>query len=139
MVTARFAMSVADCVREMPSRPAMNKSRRTLLSASTVNSWCVPRPAELAPIGVPGPESVIGFSRGVLRTRGGACRARSPAAHPRRFSSASAFGAIITPQHPREEKRACAHRHVGDVERGPSHVAEADIDEIDDAFTPADA
>ena len=41
-VTDRSAMSVADWVRDSPSCPATSKSRRTSLSASSVNSCRVP-------------------------------------------------------------------------------------------------
>src|SRR5215813_1155040 len=42
--------------------------------------------------------------------------------------------AVLLPQYPRQQERAEAHRHVGDVERGPPRdVADADVDEVDDA------
>src|SRR5262245_29706815 len=37
---------------------------------------------------------------------------------------------VFTPQHPRQEESAKAHRHVGDVERRPSRIAESDVDEV---------
>src|SRR5690349_1586551 len=40
---------------------------------------------------------------------------------------------VLSPQYPRQQECAETHRHVGDVERRPSRVAQTDIDEVDDA------
>src|SRR5579884_1351645 len=46
---------------------------------------------------------------------------------------------VLTPQHPSEQERTEAHRHVGNVERRPPRIAKADVDEVDDPSRRADS
>ena len=46
---------------------------------------------------------------------------------------------ILAPQHPRQHERADGHRRIGDVERPEANVANADVDEVDDALRPMKA
>src|SRR5438445_12087761 len=40
---------------------------------------------------------------------------------------------ILRPENDGKQKRADAHRHVGEVERGPPRVTHTDVEEIHDA------
>ena len=55
-----------------------------------------------------------------------------PIASPAR-ASAAAIAGILLPEHARQHHRADRHRRIGDVERPEPHVADADVDEVDDA------
>ena len=44
---------------------------------------------------------------------------------------------ILAPEYPRQHQRADRHRRIGDVERPEAHVADADVDEVDDAVPNA--
>src|SRR6185312_14113351 len=60
--------------------------------------------------------------------------------HGRRRGHRHALGfGVLAPQHPGEQERPEAHRHVGDVEGRPPRVAEPDVDEIHDAEVRANA
>ena len=115
------AISVAACVRERSSRCATSESRRTSLSASAVN-------ASRRPGMSPGAAGMVSCSaRAAVRWR------------PRRGAPARLCGRdILLPEDPREQQRAHAHAHVGDVERRPAMRADADIEEVHDALRRAE-
>ena len=117
-VTLPFAISVAACVREVPSSRARKRSRRSSLSASSVNS-CVAGS---------GHRAAASGARAVTRAW-----TRSPTCGSARRTI------FLAPQRPREQERADAHRHVGDVERRPAPVAKADVEEVHDADRRAHA
>src|SRR3569623_3431815 len=58
--------------------------------------------------------------------------------HGRRHGHRRALGlGVLAPQHPGEQNRPEAHRHVGDVEGRPPRVAKASVDDIHDTETRA--
>ena len=52
---------------------------------------------------------------------------------PRRLSPRVRASRDPPPEHPRQQHRADRHRGIGDIERPEPHVADADVDEVDDA------